>query len=112
MPETPKNRNSSPDSYFKAQVANREKSRLRAKKQSTSGVWFGLGAFGVVGWAVAVPVVIGVFLGVWIDIRHSGQYSWTLMMLGAGMGLGCLNAWFWLSRQRKSIEKERNGNDT
>ena len=35
------------------------------------------------------------------------MYSWTLMLLGVGVILGCLNAWFWVSKERQIIEKER-----
>lgn len=68
------------------QKAQREKNQL----------FFGLGVFGVVGWSVAIPTLLGIALGVWIDQRWPSQYSWTLMMLFVGVVLGCLNAWFWI----------------
>ena len=66
--------------------------------------------FGVVGWAVAIPTVLGIFLGVWIDLKWPGPYSWTLMLLLVGLILGCLNAWFWVNRQRTMINREREPN--
>lgn len=69
-------------------------------------MWFGLGMFGLVGWSVSIPTVVGVALGVWIDYKWPSQYSWTLMLLVIGIVIGCLNAWFWVSRERKMIEEE------
>jgi ATP synthase protein I len=87
-------------------VKAKEARKMRARQQKEQSVWFGLGMFGLVGWSVAIPTLIGVFLGVWLDLRSSSRYSWTLMLLIIGIGLGCLNAWFWISRERKMIEEE------
>ena len=84
-----------------------EKRKLRARERKMDPVWFGLGMFGMVGWAIAIPTVLGIFLGVWIDLRWPGPWSWTLMLLGAGLVLGCLNAGFWVNRERRMIDRER-----
>jgi len=86
-------------------AAERRKLRARGKKQAP--IWFGLGMFGVVGWAVAVPTVLGIFLGVWIDLHWPGPYSWTLMLLVVGLALGCLNAGFWVRREKRTIDRDR-----
>ena len=88
-------------------VETREGRKLRARRTRADSVWFGLGMFGVVGWSVAVPTLIGVGLGVWIDSRHPGRISWTLTLLLVGIVVGCLNGWFWLKRQRDAVERGR-----
>lgn len=88
-------------------IARRAERKRRAQRQRSGSVWFGLGMFGMVGWSVAVPTLVGVALGVWIDARWPSQYSWTLMLLLPGLVLGCLNAWYWISRERRSIEAMR-----
>ncbi len=70
-----------------------------ARKKRSESAWYGLGMFGMVGWAVAVPVVAGIAIGVWIDARWPGETSWTLALLLAGVALGCLNAWYWIQRE-------------
>jgi ATP synthase protein I len=70
-----------------------------ARKKRSESAWYGLGMFGMVGWAVAVPVVAGIAIGVWIDSRWPGETSWTLALLLAGVALGCLNAWYWIQRE-------------
>ena len=92
---------------FPDEVEVRERRKLRARSRRDEDVWFGLGMFGMVGWSVAIPTVLGIFLGVWIDLKWPGSYSWTLMLLLFGLILGCVNAWFWVNRERNSINRER-----
>ncbi len=76
----------------------KEQRKLRARKEDR-GVWFGLGMFGLVGWAVAVPTIIGVGLGVWLDRQWESTISWTLTGLFVGVAVGCLSAWYWVKRE-------------
>jgi ATP synthase protein I len=80
-------------------VGRKAERKLRARREQRHGIWFGLGMFGLVGWAVAIPTVIGILLGVWLDERFPGKVSWTLTFLFLGVVLGCLNAWFWVRRE-------------
>lgn len=103
-PEKPQH----PEDEFTESVGRKEQSRIRAaKRRRAESVWFGLGTFGIVGWSVTVPAVIMIFIGIWIDVRYASRYSWTLMFLVAGIGLGALNAWLWVERQRDRIRRER-----
>ena len=82
--------------------------KMHARKQKEEkSVWFGLGMFGLVGWAVAIPTLIGVGLGIWLDSRSQAPFSWILTLLVAGIVLGCFNAWYWISRERDRIYDER-----
>jgi ATP synthase protein I len=68
----------------------------------------GLGLFGLVGWSVAVPTLLGLVLGRWIDATWPSRISWTLTLLLAGVLVGCLNAWRWVSQERRAIEQQHN----
>ena len=81
------------------EVERKSARRARARREGRQGLGYGLGLFGLIGWSVAVPTVLGIALGVWIDRRFPSPYSWTLMGLFVGVVLGCLNAWFWLRRE-------------
>lgn len=70
-----------------------------ARKRRKQSAWRGLGMFGLVGWAVAVPIIVGIALGRWIDGRWPSETSWTLALLLAGAVLGALNAWLWVQRE-------------
>lgn len=80
-------------------VARKGARRARARRERRHGLGFGLGLFGLIGWSVAAPTILGIALGVWIDARTQGTYSWTLMLMLAGLVAGCLNAWYWLRKE-------------
>lgn len=92
-----------------AAVSEKEARKLAARRAKDGRVWFGLGMFGMIGWSVAVPMLICVALGVWIDAHWPSRFSWTLMLLFLGMALGCLNAWFWVTRERRQIGRRPDG---
>jgi ATP synthase protein I len=55
--------------------------------------------FGLVGWSVAIPTLLGIALGVWLDREFPAEHSWTLTFLFIGVLLGCLNAWYWVRQE-------------
>ncbi|OGL07561.1 MAG: hypothetical protein A3I14_07790 [Candidatus Rokubacteria bacterium RIFCSPLOWO2_02_FULL_73_56] len=82
-------------------VGRKAERKLRARREGRRGVWFGLGMFGLVGWAVALPTVAGIALGLWLDARFPSRVSWTLTLLLLGAALGALNAWYWVTRESR-----------
>jgi len=96
---------------LRQEIGSAEARKLRARRRGEQSAWFGLGTFGLVGWSVAVPTVLGVVVGMWIDRTWPGTVSWTLMLLFVGIVVGCMNAWYWVSRERTEIEDEINGAD-
>lgn len=88
----------SPD-HMRAEVARKAERRARAERERSRSIWFSLGMFGLVGWSIAIPAVLGVALGLWIDSRWPGPVSWTLTLLFAGVAVGCLNAWRWMKQE-------------
>ena len=99
------------ESIFAQQVGAKVERKLRAQRNGNQQVWFGLGMSGLIGWSVAVPTVLGALLGVWLDERHPGNRSWTLMLLMAGLVVGCANAWHWVAEQNKSMQVEEETTD-
>jgi len=87
-------------------VAEKSARKLKSRRNASQKAWFGLGMMGLVGWSVAVPTLIGVFVGIWIDSTGKSRYSWTFMLLVAGIIIGCLNAWHWLSKEEKDLRDE------
>jgi ATP synthase protein I len=81
------------------EIETKEKRKIRARKEGDRTVWFGLGMFGLVGWSVAIPTLIFIAVGVWIDRTYPSRFSWTLMLLFIGVIVGCLNAWYWVKRE-------------
>jgi ATP synthase protein I len=96
----------SDDSEFGRQVAAKVARKQRAQRNSTQGVWFGLGMMGLVGWSVAIPALAGTALGIWLDRHHPGSHSWTLTLLIVGLAIGCFNAWHWVDKEDKEMREE------
>jgi ATP synthase protein I len=99
------------DAAFVRQIRAKAARKLGAQRGGQKGVWFGLGMFGLIGWSVAIPTVLGAMLGLWWDRRHPGAHSWTLALLAAGLFVGCANAWHWISQEEKSMQDEPGGGD-
>jgi ATP synthase protein I len=64
----------------------------RAQVDQRMTFWQGLGLVGSVGWMVVVPALVGAFLGRWIDAAGQTKVFWTVSLLFAGLGLGCVAA--------------------
>lgn len=82
-------------------VKETRKIRARREREENRRVWFGLGMFGLVGWSVAIPTLMGIALGIYIDMTWPSRFSWTIMLLFIGVILGCLNAWYWVQRESR-----------
>lgn len=93
------------------QVGAKAARKLKAKRNATPGVWSGLGLMGVVGWSVVVPTLLGASIGLWLDQRYPGGRTWTLALLMAGLTLGCLNAWHWVSKEDQAMREEQETDD-
>ncbi len=87
---------------LKARVERRAARRRRAQEEGHRSIWFSLGMFGLVGWSVALPTLLGLGLGVWLDRAYpSGRVSWTLTLLAVGAVAGCANAWHWVRSESR-----------
>ncbi|MDH4091001.1 MAG: AtpZ/AtpI family protein [Cyclobacteriaceae bacterium] len=92
---------------FSRQVGNKEARKLKAQRSAKRGLWFGFSMFGLVGWSVMIPTLLGVLLGIWIDKHFPGQHSWTLALLIMGLLLGALNAWYWVKKEFRELQDEQ-----
>ena len=110
MDERRKVKSGSYRTFFSRQVGLRERRKLKAQRSTSRSIWLGLGMLGFVGWSVALPTLLGIALGVWIDSHYPSRYSWTLMLLIIGLLVGCLTAWHWMAKEYREIRKEEDTN--
>jgi len=96
---------------FGRQVGAKETRKLKAQRKAAQSIWFGLGMFGLIGWSVAVPTLLGAVLGIWLDKYHPGSHSWTLTLLIIGLIIGCTNAWHWVTRENRDMLEEGEDQD-
>lgn len=102
MADSPRERESGEERQpLSDSVKRRAERKLQANKKGERTIWFGLGLFGLIGWSVAIPTLIGIAIGVWLDSRFPGPVSWTLTFLIIGVALGCLNAWYWVKQESR-----------
>lgn len=81
------------------EITRKAARKEEALHRRTESPWRGLRMFGLVGWAVVIPTILGTALGLWIDAETNTKTSWTLALLLAGAALGCANAWYWMQRE-------------
>jgi ATP synthase protein I len=106
MRENPEMKSASREADFSRKIGTVEARKVKAKRRRVQGIWLGLGMFGLVGWTVTVPTLLGVLLGLWIDRHYPGIHSWTLSFLIIGLFVGCLNAWYWVAKEEKAIRED------
>ena len=73
--------------------------RERARRRGTDNVWSWMGMFGLVGWTVAVPTLLGLALGVVVDNRVESSVSLTITFLVVGVAIGAATAWYWIRQE-------------
>ncbi|MCB1662181.1 MAG: AtpZ/AtpI family protein [Pseudomonadales bacterium] len=59
----------------------------------------GLGAFGIIGWSIAVPTVGGAFLGLWLNRVVPQNFSWPIALILGGVVVGGIIAWNWIDKE-------------
>jgi ATP synthase protein I len=111
MTDKSKNKPLKPRPSLSQEVGVKAARKLRARRHVTRNVWFGLGMMGLIGWSVAIPTLLGAALGLWLDKRYPGTYSWTLMLLVIGLIIGCLNAWHWVTKEDKAMRDEQDDDE-
>jgi len=81
-------------------IGQKEQRRLKAKKEEKrANVWLGLSMFGLVGWSVTIPTLIGIAIGIWLDSKMNSGVTWTLAGLVVGVAVGSLAAWYWINQE-------------
>jgi ATP synthase protein I len=90
---------------FQRQIERKERRKLQARRDAGRAVWYGLGLMGLVGWAVSVPVLLGVAAGIWLDGIMDSGVSWTLSLSLMGFAIGCANAWYWVRRESRKDDR-------
>lgn len=89
------------ENLFKKTLGKKINQHLKKQDKNRNEFIFGLSMFGLVGWSVAIPTLIGIAVGLWIDKHFPSSYSWTLMLLFLGVIIGSLNAWYWVQQESR-----------
>ncbi len=72
-----------------------------ADKEGERSVGQNLALIGSLGWLIAMPTVVGIFFGRWLDGRTEGGIFWTGGCIIIGVSLGSMFAWKRMKREEK-----------
>jgi ATP synthase protein I len=81
---------------FLKEVRLRTRRELDWVKYGEPSVARRLSQIGVLGWITVTPMLVGVFVGRWIDAKLGTGIFWTAPLLMLGAALGCWSAWKWM----------------
>jgi len=96
-----------PRQEFYETVDEKARRKERARQVREHHLWTSLGVMGVVGCTVALPTLLGVLVGLWLDANWPGSFSWTLTLLVGGLFIGCVGAWQWVSQEMDKINRNK-----
>lgn len=80
-------------------VRLRSQRRDRARREGEPSTMRWLAEIGVLGWMIVVPVLVGLFIGRWLDAVTHLHLLFTTVLIIAGFVLGFWSAWRWMNRQ-------------
>ncbi len=55
-----------------------------------------LAQIGVLGWIIVLPLLVGTFVGRWLDRMFNSGLLCTAPLLMLGLALGCWSEWKWM----------------
>ncbi len=96
---------------------NKKIKQMQMRKKQTWGANFGMIAS--LGGVMVMPILLGIWLGGYLDEVYPIGFSWRLILLFVGFVWGMANGYFWIkieeekiSRKEKRLQKElQNGED-
>jgi len=74
-------------------AVRRDVARLARREKGHRSFWRSLSVIGMVGWPITFGSVGGTLLGRYLDTRFETGIRFTLMLMTAGVVLGCFAAW-------------------
>ena len=100
----PETRGKSDRKEFGDVVGRKAERKIKGREDRKRSPMFWAGMFGMVGWAVSLPMVVLIYVGHLLDKNYPGPIPYRLNGVLLGMALGCLNAWYWVRRESKREE--------
>jgi len=81
-------------------TVRRQRDRLRHwHREGEPSVARFVGQIGVLGWIIVTPILVGLFLGRWLDHTLGSGLFWSAPLLLIGVVVGCWSAWRWIEKQ-------------
>ncbi len=93
--------NSGPPHHEEMAAAARRQSKRRRHwlREGEPSIARFVGQIGVLGWIIVTPILVGLFVGRWLDHRFGTGIFWSGPLLLVGVVIGSYSAWKWIKRQ-------------
>ena len=91
-------RQTEPDGLADAVRRRRERQKRWLREGEPSMARF-VGQIGVLGWIIVTPILLGLFIGRWLDHKFGSGIFWSAPLLMVGVVIGCWSAWQWMNKQ-------------
>ena len=85
---------------FSRHIEKDSESFLQSKEEKNR-FWHYASMVGMGGWLFALPVVVGAYLGRYLDHHYAQNISWTLTLIVLGVFAGIYNLWEFLLQKGK-----------
>ncbi|MFZ1988321.1 MAG: AtpZ/AtpI family protein [Alphaproteobacteria bacterium] len=82
-----------PEDGLDKAVKTRRGRRELWEREGERSIGQNLAMIGALGWTIVTPLLIGIFVGRWLDHRFVMGVFWTLSLLVLGLTIGCVLAW-------------------
>ena len=82
------------------QVQRKAEQMQKTRQRPAYSPFQGFSAFGVIGWSVSVPTVLGAVVGKWLNNVAPQSFSWVLALMLAGLVIGIIVAWEWVAKKQ------------
>lgn len=93
-------------SNFIERVGKQIARKIKAQRKQNNSL-LGFGMFGLIGWSIALPIVLGTWFGIWLDEQYTSTHSWwTLIFLTVGLCIACWNIMRWIQKEHQDIQSE------
>lgn len=89
-----------PEKELIEKISSEAQKKIESKKRGKE-IISGFGVFGIVGFSIAIPTILGIYLGQYLDDKVDSDISFTLTFLFLGLVIGCSNAWRWVKENSK-----------
>lgn len=77
------------------------------RKFDEENIWKILGEVWDLAWVTVAPILLGVFLGQYLDQKYPLGFSWTLSLLALGVTFGLYNLYETLMKASREIERKK-----
>ena len=80
-------------------------------RNKDENIWKHFGQIWDISWMTVAPIILGLFLGQYLDRKYPKGFSWTLSMLILGIFLAFYNLYQFFDKEIKKYEKKDKKNE-